>query len=329
MYQKLIPCLHFPTTLIFVDDEPTFSQSVCFKLGDRILSRTFASAQAAQQFLSNHQPIVNTKDWRIDQASDEVRPFDIAVSKIRQVMYVPHRFEEIAVVVADYAMPDGNGLDLFKTLLDLPFKRILLTGEADEKIAVQAFNAGLIHRYIRKDSADYLTQLQAAVQAMEAQYFVDLSETVFARLTNNGNYVRYCLDDPRFIAFFNQFLTEQAITEFYLVSSTGSFLLLDAQGKSSGLVVKDEEEMQFYTEMAEEDSSAAVQNALAERRCVPLFLDGAEELPEGWDDSLHPAQRIEGTHTSYYIAHVNQPILDVMEKKQTILPYQVFLDNSV
>mgnify|MGYP006206319695 CR=1 FL=1 len=55
----------------------------------------------------------------------------------------PSRYQLAKACVIDYAMPGTNGLHVLETLLDWPGSRVLLTGQADEQVAVKAFNSGL------------------------------------------------------------------------------------------------------------------------------------------------------------------------------------------
>lgn len=337
MYKKLVPCIHFPTTTVLLDDEATFLEGVCFQLGHKTLLSPFQSVKTATRFLiEDYQPTPFLEHWKLDEISnlygEEPRQFDIDPFKIRNEMYRARRFEEIAVVVADYAMPEINGLDFFKTIVHLPFKRILLTGEADEKIAVEAFNQGLIHRYIRKNDLHYLKHLNTAICEMEAQYFEDISESILARLSNNAQYSPYCLDDPNFVAFFNQFLAKQRFSEFYLTGSSGSFIFLDANGTPSWLAVKEETEMQFHEEIIAQTASDFVLNALAKRQYVPYFYHAKKDFPKEWDMFLYPAEIIKGTHTNYYIAYIDRPDTYPIMHAEKIVSYKNFLlgrvDNS-
>lgn len=66
----------------------------------------------------------------------------------------PARYQLAQTCVVDYAMPGTDGLKVLNTLLDWPGSRILLTGQADEQIAIQAFNSGLIDQFIPKQAPD-------------------------------------------------------------------------------------------------------------------------------------------------------------------------------
>lgn len=310
MYKKLIPFLYFPTTTVVVDDESLFLNSLCFHLENKRLIKSYQDPVAALQFLNHHyRPAIFSKDWIIrpdaePDFQDYVREHDIDIWRVQETIKDQERFNHIAVVVADFTMPNMDGITFFQSLNEKNFKRILLTAEASEKIAIQAFNAGLIHRYIRKDDPNYLTLLQSAIHELEAEYFQEFSEIPLANLKNNYRFRTCCLDNPCFIKLFNNFLTSHQYVEFYLAGPTGSFIFLDQTKKYSWLVVKDTEQMQFYTEIAADTHSEFVKHALKTRQYVPFFYDHRDELPAVWDKYLYPATMVQGEVTNYYVAHV-------------------------
>ena len=73
------------------------------------------------------------------------------------------RYQLAQVCVVDYAMPGTDGLKVLTTLLDWPGARVLLTGQADEQVAIQAFNSGLIDQFIPKQTADITGRLLTAL----------------------------------------------------------------------------------------------------------------------------------------------------------------------
>lgn len=75
----------------------------------------------------------------------------------------PARYQLVQTCVVDYAMPGTDGLKVLNALLDWPGSRILLTGQADEQIAVQAFNGGLIDQFIGKQAPDITGRLLGAL----------------------------------------------------------------------------------------------------------------------------------------------------------------------
>jgi CheY-like chemotaxis protein len=62
----------------------------------------------------------------------------------------PLRHALTNVLVVDYSMPAMTGLDVLKALPKWPAQRVLLTGQADESMAVKVFNQRLINQFVAK-----------------------------------------------------------------------------------------------------------------------------------------------------------------------------------
>lgn len=75
----------------------------------------------------------------------------------------PSRYQLAQTCVVDFAMPGLNGLKVLEALVDWPGSRILLTGQADEQIAIHAFNNGLIDQFIPKQTADIAARLMTTL----------------------------------------------------------------------------------------------------------------------------------------------------------------------
>lgn len=73
------------------------------------------------------------------------------------------RYQLAQICIVDYALPGTDGLKVLNTLLDWPGARVLLTGQADEQIAIQAFNSGLIDQFIPKQASDISGRLLKAL----------------------------------------------------------------------------------------------------------------------------------------------------------------------
>ncbi|WP_374411740.1 response regulator [Hydrogenophaga sp.] len=75
----------------------------------------------------------------------------------------PARYQLVQTCVIDFAMPGIDGLKVLESLIDWPGYRILLTGQADDTIATDAFNNGLIDQFIPKHTADIAGRLLTQV----------------------------------------------------------------------------------------------------------------------------------------------------------------------
>lgn len=157
MHSFSIPTCYFPSTVLFVDDNRDFLLNFVLQLDEGLAYRIFDNPRHALDYIHN-------KHCELDLISQhcipEVQPAKnrryqqhgnrLDLSAIHAEVYNPYRFSEISVVVVDYAMPGIDGLEFCRMIENTNVKKILLTGQADEKLAIQAFNEGVIHRYIKK-----------------------------------------------------------------------------------------------------------------------------------------------------------------------------------
>lgn len=138
----------------------------------------------------------------------------------------PARYQLAQTCVVDYAMPGTNGLQVLDTLLDWPGSRILLTGQADEQIAIQAFNGGLIDQFIPKQTSDITGRLLSAL--------IKLTYTPHPRLNTLWRAVlqpaqQSVLQVPS-VAQALQQLAQQRWIEYVVLGEPFGVLGLDAQG---------------------------------------------------------------------------------------------------
>lgn len=116
--------------ILFVDDEPAILKSMLRQLRGRFDVRAAESGKEALQRLKEEGPF--------------------------------------AVIVSDMRMPDMNGIDLMKLVKDLyPHTvRLILTGCADQKTAMEAVNTGQIFRFLTKPCPPplFITSLALALR---------------------------------------------------------------------------------------------------------------------------------------------------------------------
>src|SRR5262249_9946622 len=147
-----------PTTVGFVDDNLKFLKKRLFSLDEKqLVPELINDSLKASQFLQE-QPekgliLELLSETESENRSTPYTNIDGPLAAVHQKIYDPNRFSEISVVVIDYAMPGLNGLQICTQLRtnNSRFKILMLTGEADEKLAVEAFNTRLIDKFMRKD----------------------------------------------------------------------------------------------------------------------------------------------------------------------------------
>lgn len=328
-----IPICYFPTTAVFIDDEPNLLDNFKIKLGRTIPVKTFQRPTEALEFFQANptEPIARELMSSGDHIYDHLTT-NVDLRAIDQQVYHPERFQDITVVVVDYAMPDMDGLTFSRALRKLKKKNIriiLLTGEADHSLAVEAFNLGVIDQFILKSVSQMSQVVTQAIRDQQMKYFEKQSEDVLNSSYEQSRKLEAMLSDPAFMALFKKLCEDRKIVEYYLLESEGSYLLMDEKGKGSIFVIKSQEAIDDYYDLAVhgEDVPASVLDSLKTYSHVPLFYLGSDlrTPPEAWGPYLHAATKLVGDNgVGYYYA-----LLDDAEdrglKAEKIVTYNQYL----
>lgn len=327
-------CYYFPTTVYFVDDEPAFLKSLTFTLhrglsyefyhDPRVMLKAFSRSKRPSRFLKH--TISDLSDSTIEDVGLTDHPVNIDILQLHQAVYDDSRFSDVSVIVVDYAMPGMNGLQLAKLVkdVDVHVKVIMLTGQADLNLAIQAFNNHDIDQFILKDNQDFSNALNQSIASLQQQYFFEQSENIVAALSANHQSL---LANHIFARFFQLFCLDHQIQEYYLADSTGSFLLVDIDGRASWLVVCSQEAVDDYYDLLNDVALSEAANFLKSKKKIPFLLtDDQLRLPATeWLPFLHPASPIPGL-LGYFYAHV---VEDGRYHLGEIFPYKDYLLTEV
>jgi CheY-like chemotaxis protein len=250
---------------------------------------------------------------------------NLDLTAIHAEIYNPRRFSEISVIVVDYAMPGLDGLEFCRRIENNNIRKILLTGQADEKLAINAFNEGLIHRYIHKSDPNVAELITRSIYELQLQYFHAMSGMVARMLSVTSP---SCLYDKKFAEFFYQLRHEKGIVEHYLADNSGSLLLLDEDANPSFLIVRSEEDLRFHYDFALDNGAGEeVLDQLAAGEKIPCFWQANNHTPglNDWSTCLVKAHRFVSDET-YFYSYVPGPVLfDVRQDK--ILSYHRHLEE--
>ena len=329
-----IPTCYFPSTVVFVDDSQDFLINFTLQLGDELAYRLFNSPHKALDAINlvhqdpnplNQRCISEEKDENVPPVSSQTINIDLAA--IHWEVYNPQRFSEISVAVVDYAMPEMNGLEFCKALEESPVKKILLTGKADDKIVIEAFNRGIIHRFIPKHDPNVTELIKESIAVMQHQYFQDMSDMIVKMLAVNSP---SCLTDKKFADFFKQICLDNQIVEFYLTENSGSFLLLDTNAEVSCLIVKSKQDLEQHHALAMQNNAPQdILDWLKTGSRIPYFWDAGGRYQSEWGDwstCLHPAEKIEADEIYYYALVKGPSAFDIQQEK--IVSFERYLKQQ-
>ena len=327
-----LPCCFIPNNVVVVDDNQSYLQSLKSELSSVYGVITYNNPKAALEFFQKQfhsSPFTDKCIIAEEEAESDHSVTEVDLRVIREEVYNQKRFSEIAVIVVDYAMPGISGLELCQQLKHLKLKKLMLTGEAHNDLAVDAFNEGSIDKFIMKDRPNILDDLIDSIANLQRQYFLELSEWVINGFRMSSDKLLSCLYDPTFINYFKTICEKNNIIEYYLTDSDGGFLLLDENAKPSWLAVKDSQAMQKFYDIAHSAGAPeAILSALSEHKKVPYFFsdEDLDTPPTEWGPYLHPAKTLTGELETYCIAHITDPDAYELDRSK-ILPYQRYLDE--
>lgn len=237
----------YPVAALLVDDDAALLSALWAGLSRE--RRVLVSDNNAQA-LSRYREARPVRRHFLQRSPDQVRLDEhrvvVDTTAITGLIDDPTRHEEIGLVVVDYQMPGGDGLELCEALRDEPCRRILLTGAADERVAVQAFNAGLIHQFVRK-GPDTLEQLAATLRRQQQHYFHHASQALAEGLRERLGAFEH---EPAVVDALQTLMSQLQVLEYYLCTEPNGLLVMDARGQRRRILVQSEAERRSALEIA-------------------------------------------------------------------------------
>lgn len=331
---------YYPTQVVLVDDDPDFLDAVSLILPRDLSYRLFQSARQALTHINDAQQ--HAELIRRVYSSYKTGPFDsdtlthIEINELYKEVYNAQRFSTPSVVVVDYSMPSMNGLEFCASLTNPYVKRILLTGQADTDLAVQAFNAGLIDQFISKKDQDLEEKLKRSIATLQQQYFSKSFKLITDPVIANSQ-SRF-ISNPDFIAYFNALREQHKIIEYYLIDEPYSgFALLNAKGELSILLILPELGLEEHIRQCNTvGAPRQLVEALRKGELVPLFniSDDNEHikklLTDDWHKYYAPAKQV-CAHAPYYCALIPREHASRLLRKyqpQNIHPYKAHIETT-
>ncbi len=320
----------FPTTVGFIDDSASFLANLSLQLDTQLAFRFFHSAKRAISIINDEaiQPLA-AEDFfcryhdRTEQ-SDAHEVIAIRIDAIRRQMHNARRFERTSVVVVDYDMPGMNGLEVCRRIVNPAIKKIILTGKANEQLAVKSFNEGLIDRFIRKQDVHVVPVLNEAIDELKRAYLHQTQRTVIEAL---GLSEYRFLVDPAFAAKATEIFRELGIVEHYLSTRPTGLVMLDSAGTPYLLLVHTEDALRATREIAvERGAPAAFLAELDNGHRAPYFPDSEGYYPIGctsWQPYMHSATVVRGQQVYTCSVIKNPPGLEL----GSVVSYDDYLDR--
>lgn len=328
----MIPICYHPTTIILIDDDVHYLNNISLHLPHKYANFKFytnprSGLKAIEEYLKT--PIINKRlNYYEQQNSHNINDlFKINFHNLTNELYNDDRFQEISTIVVDYNMPRINGLELLNEFKNDNVLKILLTGDADEHIAIQAFNDQLIDYYIKKQDPKAEQILFQKILAAQKRYFLNFTKQLIKDIPKNNKFP-IAIFDSNFEKYFFDLVHDLKIIEYYQFEQVGSYILIDANGNEHCLFTQNEDQLTaFYIELKDlvgiEDKTS-IKNHF-KMPCLPIMSNNIISNPEQWIAYLNPIQKTFDSGPFYCsIKHQGCGL-----NLENILPFKIYLDSQI
>lgn len=306
MINKL-PLFYFPPTICWVDDNQLFLDAAHQLFNEEYNCITFIDAKKAEEYLTTYKSPYSTINFAREFIESDLfnthnhLPIDINISEIARLADMSEIQNELAILVIDNYMPYINGIDLCHKLKISTYKKILLTGQTSPRDAIDAFNEGIIDKFIEKDK-NVTDKLQNSIRDLSYLYFYEKTKNLLSHIETSRPSP---LSDEVFIDFFYRWCESINCNEFYLINKQGSFLVKDKNGLSTYFIVMSEHDKNEFVNLNDDalDNVGYLLDQVTNGESIPFFGVGKEcwEFNHSdWSNYFYPSKVIQGREKYYW-----------------------------
>jgi CheY-like chemotaxis protein len=238
-----------PGGVIFLDDDRDYLEMLGEVMPAEWYVRLFLRPIACIDLLQQETASPETDAWAQQEIVNRWREGASLIPQILQYWRADGgaRFALTQVAVVDYAMPAMSGLRVLSELTRWSGARILLTGRADEQLAVSAFNRGLINQFIPKQSPDIRLRLTTAIHGLRDHPDQRHQQIWCATLSPAQHAL---LGDPLIAQALENLMSRQGWIEHVVIGAPFGVLALDPKGDVSWLQLEPAENLLELADMA-------------------------------------------------------------------------------
>jgi len=242
------PLFQRPGAIVFLDDDPDYLEMLALVLPRHWNVKLFLRPAECINYLHQEPPFWEADAWNQQQLVGHWREGKPLIPQILGYWSkYTERYALTRVCVVDYSMPAMDGLQALAELVDWPGSRVLLTGQADEQVAVRAFNRGLIDQFIAKQTPDISRRLIDAVEHLLATPNARHAQTWRATLSPEQNaLLRLPSVDQDLVR-----LAAKRWVEHIVIGDPFGVIGLDAAGEASWLQLETTDGLKALAELGE------------------------------------------------------------------------------
>lgn len=283
----IFPLYRRPGAIVFLDDDPVYLDTLSLVMPEHWFVRLMLRPSVCIDMLLEEANFAELDLWRQQEIVNRWRDGMALIPQIlkywRDDAFA--RFSLAQVFVVDYSMPAMSGLQVLDVLKLWPGSRILLTGRADEQLAVSAFNRGLIDQFIPKQSPDLRQRVTDAIQSLLHTPSARHDQTWRATLSREQNLL---LSDEAIAAALENLAAKQGWVEHAAIGAPFGILALDGDARATWLQLEPADRLAELAEIAE--SQGWDEFTIAQVRSGQKLIDLELQLMLGADQKARPRE---------------------------------------
>ena len=239
-----------PGLISFLDDDADFLELLGEVMPADWSLRLFDEPNALIDSMLADNMVFADETWQHQSILEKIKGGESAIAQLLEYWQADgvKRYSTTRVFVVDYSMPALTGLEVLERLEQWPGARLMLTGQADEMLAVTAFNKGLIHQFIPKQTKDLARRLIETIQSLMEMPLGDLGKIWLNNLTREQlGLVR----DPAVANWLVSLVKAQGWVEYVVIGAPFGILGLNADGMVGWLQIEHHESARSLEELAD------------------------------------------------------------------------------
>jgi len=254
-----IPFYH-PCSTLLLDDDEDFVRSLRVVLGDKHAVLGYSSPAKALEcidgacaFADKAFNLFADHGYLAEGAGTATGDQMVLLksSRLHDLAVYDDRYRIVSVVVVDEVMPGMRGLDFCRALKNTGIKTILLTGQMEDAAqTIEAFNSGVMDRFVSKKDPQALIKIKAMIEALHRSYFAERLAPFRVALgaAHAGP------DGSQLSALMAEIHDHFPFREYYYHSRSGGYLLRDDSGQSRVCLLSDLDGLRGLADFVEDQA---------------------------------------------------------------------------
>lgn len=279
-----IPAVFYPTSVAFIAKRNAITHRIFNQLSKHFPCQWQDSSAEAFTQLTKTALLENTLQQCCSENPSLIQSLvthtsvNVSIKPLHDLIKNALKTHESSVIISDEVAT-------FEKLIRSKRKKILLVDDPQQ--GIDAFNRGLIDYSIDSMDKHIVDILHQRVKHAQQAYFLQISQSLLDNLLVKQT---CALKQAEYIKMVNQYVQQQAITEYYICETNGSLYCCDQSVCKGIILVRTAQECQLYADAA---TDLSMQKSTVEKirqgQLLPYFFGQDFWLIDDWQDYLFAA----------------------------------------